>query len=312
MQSLLLSRTTRFSALKDKTIWVTGASSGIGAELVCQLVHAEARHVILSSRRHERLTQVAQTCSQEAPGSPTVLSVLPYDAEATDARITEATVTKAIEMSGKSIDMIFLNAGMYQVKPALQSNIEDTRQIMRVNYESPVELVLTLMRLNGWKERGYGHIVVTASLVSHGGHSLASTYSASKHALRGFFQSLSAEEFQWLRVDFVCPGAVKTNIWNALGNDTVVADDSAKLEVERFVQLMLTGVVGPWVFFHETWISKAPGLMWITLAAYSPLLFHFAIHAFGFARFTVWENSGQLTDSLNLPELVKALWTTGF
>jgi NAD(P)-dependent dehydrogenase (short-subunit alcohol dehydrogenase family) len=317
--SLFRSQQTKFASLRGKTVWVTGASSGIGAELVCQLVEAEVGQVILSASNRERLLQVARECGQRrstTASTPTttttVLSVLPYDAR--DANTTESTVRKALELVADhhSIDVLFLNAGIYQVQPALQTTRHESQKIMRINYETPVELALALMHLDRWKERGYGHIVVTASLVSRGGHSLASTYSASKHALMGYFQSLSTEEFPWLRVDLVCPGAVATNLWNALGKD-VSADERAKVPVRRCVQLMLTGVTGPWLLFYETWISKAPGLLWITLSSYTPRLFHVAIHAFGVARLAIWESTSaagdqRTIDALNLVELITALW----
>jgi len=298
---------TKFASLKGKTIWVTGASSGIGAELVCKLVEAEAGHVILSSRQREKLHEVAQDCGERSTGSSTILSVLSYDAASINT--TEETVARAMELVGKPIDMLFLNSGIYQLKPALQTTIDETRKIMRVNFEAPVELAQTLIHLDTWKERGYGHIVVTASIMSRGAHSLSSTYSASKHALRGYFQSLSTEEFRWLRVDVVCPGAVATNMWNALDKE-LVSDEGAKLRVDRFVRLMLTGVVGPQVLFYETWISNAPGLMWITLSSYTPHLFHLSIHVLGVARLIIWEKGGEVVDALNLPEILWALWKT--
>lgn len=207
---------------------------------------------------------------------------------------------------GKPIDILFLNAGRYQLKPALQTDIEEVRNILRINFESPVELAHTLMTRDMWKDRGQGHIVVTSSLMGRGGHSLSSSYSASKHALRGYFHTLATEEQGWLRVDVVCPGAVSTNMWQALDKD-LLSNEGDKIKVDRLVRLMLTGVVGPYFLFYETWISKFAGILWIFLASYAPSLHHMFIHVLALARLAVWNDSGGQVDELNVPNLLWAL-----
>lgn len=178
---------------------------------------------------------------------------------------------------------------------------------MRVNFEAPVELATTLILLDNWKERGYGHVVVTASIMARGAHSLSSSYSASKQALRGYFQTLSTEEFRWLRVDVVCPGAIATGMWNALDKN-IISDDGEKLLPERFVHLMLTGVVGPQILFYETWISNGPGLLWITLSSFAPNIFHLAIHVLAVGRMAIWEKGGGVEDALHIPDLLRAIY----
>jgi short-subunit dehydrogenase len=232
--------------------------------------------------------------------------VLPYDAASLDT--IEATVRSAMELANnKPIDMLFLNSGRYQLNPALQTPIEETRAILRVNFEAPVELAQTLIQLDSWRERGHGHIVVTASLVAKGAHSLSSSYSASKQALRGYFQTLSTEEFRWLRVDVVCPGAIATDMWNAL-DEKLIADEGEKMSSARFVRLMLTGVIGPQILFYETWISKAPGLLWITLSSFAPHLFHVAIHVLAVGRMAIFEKGGGVEDALNIRDLLRAVY----
>jgi len=260
--------------------------------------------VILSARRSKKLQTVTEDCRKRSTSSPTILSVLSYDAASLNT--TEATVRQAMEIANKPIDMLFLNSGRYQLKPALETPIEETHAIMRVNFEAPVELAQTLIHLDTWKERGYGHIIVTSSVMAKGAHSLSSSYSASKQALRGYFQSLSTEEFRWLRVDVVCPGAIATDMWNALDHQ-VASADGEKMNPIRFVHLMLTGVVGPQLLFYETWISKAPGLLWITLSSFTPNLFHFFIHVLAVGRMAIWEKSGGVDDALYVPDLIWAV-----
>jgi short-subunit dehydrogenase len=205
--------------------------------------------------------------------------------------------------SQKSIQVLILNAGHYQVNPALQTPFQDTHDMMRVNFLAPVQIATSL--LLGWKERGYGHIVVVSSIMARGGHSLASSYVASKQALRGYFLSLSTEEYSWLRVDVVCPGAVATDLWKA---QHVAADHGPTLSVPRVADLLLTGVVGPHALFYETWISRWDGLLWLFLSTYFPNLFALCIHLLGTARMAIWSKTGE--DALHIPKLVLALGET--
>ena len=115
-----------------------------------------------------------------------------------------------------SIDILFCNAGISQ-----RTSVEDTplpmvRKIMEVNFFAPVamaEAVLPLMISNGG-----GRIAVTTSIVGRFGFPLRCAYSASKHALNGFFETLRAENSdKGISVTLVCPGRVRTNIsFNAL------------------------------------------------------------------------------------------------
>lgn len=265
--------------------------------------------MIISARRTDNLKKVADECRLRSPTSPTKISILSYDAA--DPQLTESTVQTAIQQSpNNSIDILFLNAGMYQVQPALETTIEQTRRIMRVNFESPVEITQRLLQLDGWKERGHGHIVCVASIMSRGGHSLASSYAASKHALRGYFHSLSTEEFEWLRVDTVLPGAIANpNFWSALDDDDKIrADEGGFLNVKRCVHLILRGITGPWFLSFEMWIGKGPGLLYAMLSAYTPNLFNASIHIIGVARMAIWNQTGGTYDCLSVPTLVRVLW----
>jgi dehydrogenase/reductase SDR family protein 7B len=287
----------------NQTIWVTGASSGIGAELVCQFAQAQAGHVILSARRVDRMEQVVNKCQSVATTTTTTFSIVPYDA--LDVEATKRTVQEAIDSCPtKSIDMLVLNSGTYQIQPALDTAPEERRRILRVNLEAPMELSQELIQQNQWKTRGHGHLVVISSVMAKGGLSLASTYAASKAALRTYFQCLSAEEFAWLRVNVVLPGATKTELWGQLEQD-VHPDPGTLMTPERVAHLILKAVSGPYVLFYEVWIAKAAGLLYALMSHYTPTMFYFSNHLVALARQSAFEQ-GQM-DMLEMPALIQTL-----
>jgi short-subunit dehydrogenase len=293
LYDLMLPSDRRFvSAYKGKTIWVTGASSGIGAELVCQLVEAEAGRIVLSARRVDKLEQVAKDCSKRANNDErsvsTVLSIVPYDAM--DADSTETVVNKALE--GGSIDMVILNAGIYQVKRALETPQAESRAIMRVNYESVVELFNALVRLDKWKERQSGQVLAISSIAGHFHVGLSSTYVASKHALGAYFHTVQAEESSWLRTSVACPGPVVSDAWNAIGVETTEEIESAKMPVHRAVKLMLTGTIGPSFLFFETWIGNAVIQLLFWVKSHFPTLFHTILQLISRIQLAIWDKDG--------------------
>lgn len=186
------------------TVWITGASSGIGAACACRYA-AEGARLVLTSSSAERLDEVAGKC--RASGAEDVI-VLPYDLSCLND--IDSLVKKAWGAFG-GIDIVMLNAGISQ-----RTNIEDTsmemiRKIMEINYFAPVAIAKAL--LHKMIGRGGGRIAVTTSIAGRFGFPLRCGYSSSKFALYGFFETLQAEYHKdGIKVTFVCPGRVSTNI----------------------------------------------------------------------------------------------------
>lgn len=256
----------------------------------------------------EKLQEVASRCG-ESSSTGTKLSILPYDAAQLD--LVNETVKSALALADNHIDVLILNAGVYQLQPALQTSFTTTQYLMRINFEAPVALTTSLIHQNDWPSRGSdgGHVVAVTSLVARGPQSLTSSYAASKAALRNYMFTLSTEESSWLRVDVALPGATNTELWNSLDNNkssTVVppADDAVKMSSQRVAQLILTGAAGPSLLFYEMWVTKPVGLVWIYLSVYTPTLFHLLIHVIGYIRVQVWNQTG--SDTLDVPTLLKS------
>lgn len=196
---------------KDKVVWITGASSGIGEALVYAF-HSEGARIILSSRSKSELERVWQGCS----GSRNGLHVLPLDLA--DIETLNGKANDVMKLYGH-IDILINNGGVSQRAYAVDTAFDVDERIMRVNFFGTV--ALTKAVLPEMLKRKSGHIVVVSSVMGKFGAPYRSSYAASKHALQGYFDSLRAEVHEHnIKVTLVCPGFIRTNVsFNALHGD---------------------------------------------------------------------------------------------
>lgn len=196
---------------EGKVIWITGASSGIGEALAIQLSAFNTR-LILSSNQDEELMRVKSVLRLK----PEDVYILPLDLNEPDS--LEDKAKEALKAFGH-IDILINNGGISQRSMVMETSIETDRKIMEINYFSGV--ILTKCIMPSMLARGSGHIVAVSSITGKFGFPLRSAYSASKHAIYGFYESLGAEYYdQGIRSTIVCPGRVRTNIsLSALGPD---------------------------------------------------------------------------------------------
>lgn len=196
--------------IANRTVWITGASSGIGEALAHTMSERGAR-LVLSARRAEELDRVRAACTD-----PDRHIVAPLDLSDTDT-LREAAENVHNRMG--PVDIMIHNGGISQRSLAKNTDLSVDRRIMEVNYFGTV--ALTKLVLPSMLERGHGQFVVISSVVGKFGTPKRSAYAASKHALHGFFDSLRAEiHDDGLHVTLVCPGFIKTNVaHNALTDD---------------------------------------------------------------------------------------------
>ncbi|KAJ0062728.1 hypothetical protein NL108_004351, partial [Boleophthalmus pectinirostris] len=194
--------------LKGLVVWVTGASSGIGEELAYQLARCGA-HLILSSRRENELQRVKRHCLQYSNLQDEDILVLPLDL--LERQSHEAKTETAIKYFGH-IDVLINNGGRSQRSLFLETDLEVYHALMELNFLGTVSL--TKQVLPHMTKRGSGSIVTVSSVVGLAGAPLATGYSASKHALQGFFNSLRTELFDYpnILISTVCPGPVQSKI----------------------------------------------------------------------------------------------------
>jgi dehydrogenase/reductase SDR family protein 7B len=189
-------------SFEGQNVWITGASSGIGAALAGAFSAAGAS-LLLSARRAASLEQVRDSLPH-----PENARVLPLDLER--AGDLAGCAAEAERRLGR-VDVFVNSAGISQRSLAKDTRIEVDRRLMEVNFFGPVALMKAL--LPAMRARRSGHIVAISSLVGKFGTPMRSGYAASKHALHGFLDSLRAEAAaDRIAVTLVCPGYVRTEI----------------------------------------------------------------------------------------------------
>lgn len=200
------------SFFKNKRVWVTGASSGIGEALSIAFAERGAQ-VILSGRNEMELNRVSAACSKAGAAS-VLVQLLDLERHESIPGIVEIVLKKV----GK-VDILVNNGGISQRSLALETTLEVDKKLMAVNYFGTV--ALTKAMLPNMLMHQLGHLVTITSLTGKFGSPYRSSYAASKHALHGFFDSLRAELSEaHIKVTLICPGFVRTNVSkNALTGD---------------------------------------------------------------------------------------------
>ncbi|MCK5906170.1 MAG: SDR family oxidoreductase [Flavobacteriales bacterium] len=198
---------------KNKTVWITGASSGIGRALAKRFSKENA-NIILSSRNISELETLKSEI--EIDSNKVVIEALDLTKQDTFKDI----VTKVISEFG-SIDLLINNGGISQRSLVEETSLDVDRKLMEVNFFGTVALTKAVLPYMLKQEKG--QIAVVTSVVGKFGFPLRSAYSASKHALQGFFDTLRAETHErGILVSIIIPGRIKTNI----SVEAIVADGS--------------------------------------------------------------------------------------
>lgn len=204
------------TAFKDKVIWITGASSGIG-EAVALVLAGHGAKLVLSARRQDALEAVkAACCAAPNNASADKIMVLPLDV--TDDAAQDLAVKAVMDQFGR-IDMLFNNAGISQRSLCVDTDMAVYRKLFEIDVFAQISLTKRVLPIM-LKQRS-GHMVVTASVAGKVGVALRTGYCAAKHAMMGFFDALRAEvDEHGIHVSTVVPGFIKTDISkNALKGD---------------------------------------------------------------------------------------------
>ncbi len=199
---------------KDKIIWITGASSGIGEAVAYEMARAGAC-LILSARRKEELERVKEACIKLGCLADDVL-VLPLDV--TDEVALPKSVATAEAFKGH-IDMLYNNAGISQRSLCIDTDMATYRRLFEVDVFG--QIALTKAVLPSMLKRGSGHLAITASVAGKIGVKQRTGYCAAKHAMMGFFDALRAEVSKYgIFVTTITPGYIRTAISeNAITGD---------------------------------------------------------------------------------------------
>ena len=198
-----------------QAVWITGASSGIGAAMARALA-TDGAHLILSGRNAAALEEVAADCGNAL--------VLPFDVG--DAAARDAAVATAWEWAhGRSggVDMLVNNAGLSQRSLAVDTAFSVYEHIVGIDLLAPIALTQAL--LPRMAERGEGRFVMMSSVAGKVGVPMRTAYCAAKFGLIGYADALRAETAHLgLKVHVIAPGSVRTNV----SRNAMTADGSLR------------------------------------------------------------------------------------
>jgi short-subunit dehydrogenase len=196
--------------MKEKIIWITGASSGIGEALAYEL-NKNGNTLILSARRKDALELVKGNCT--FPDKVTILPLDLYDFDSLPNKVKEA-----IALHGK-VDVLINNGGISQRSLIAETKFEVFKKMIDVNYLGTIQLTNCLLPY--FIAQKQGHYVTVTSLMGKFGSPYRSGYCGAKHALHGYFDVLRMEhEKDNIDVTLICPGFIQTNVAkNALTAD---------------------------------------------------------------------------------------------
>lgn len=223
-------------------------------------------NLILSARNEAKLQEVKNEI-----GDPERVQALPLDLN--DAESFPSIVEQAWGLFD-GVDILIHNGGISQRSLVAETPLSVDRSIFETNYFGTVGLTKCLLPY--FQRRKSGHFVVVTSVVGKFGTAFRSSYSGSKHALHGFFESLRVEHYEEnIRVSLICPGFVNTDVSiNALTADGSMQGTKDKataggLDPDLFAKKAIRAisrqkrevVIGGWLEVLAVYIKRfIPGL----------------------------------------------------
>ena len=185
---------------EPQSIFITGASSGLGSHLALEYAQ-NGRTLHLCGRNKERLEASAQSCRKKGA------KVFTYIFDTTDEKAATKAITQAFKRT--PLDLVIANAGVSAGVIGMPENTEATRKIMTTNIFGTLNTVLPALEL--MKKRHKGHIALIASLAGYRGMASCPAYSASKAAVKAFGEALYGQQKpKRIHITTICPGFIET------------------------------------------------------------------------------------------------------
>lgn len=190
-----------------KSALITGASKGIGRAIALRL--AGEYDVVALARSAGEL----ESLRGEIEGVGGRCRVI--QADLADGAAAERA------LAGIACDVVVNNAGVGVLKPFLQLTPEEWHRMVDVNLNALYHVTRAV--LPGMVERGHGHVIVIGSIAGRSAFVGGSCYTATKHAVMGFTESLMLEvRDRGVKVSVVNPGSVRTEFGGTPGKDWAI------------------------------------------------------------------------------------------
>ena len=180
-----------------KTIWITGASSGIGKSLALKFAN-EGWQVAASARREDLLNQLSESNQ----------NISPFPLDVTSRENCEKIFEK-IKNKFENIDTCFFSTGTWDPKKEKEINIDQMKKVMEVNFFGTLNCIKAVEMY--FKEKKNGNISIVSSIAGYRGLPNSTGYGASKAALNNLAESLYFDFGRYnVRVSLISPGFIKT------------------------------------------------------------------------------------------------------
>ena len=183
--------------MNNKTIWITGASSGIGKALAIKFAQ-EGWKVAISARRENLLKEISKSQNN--------IDYFPLDV----TNIEKCkTVFNDVKKKLGDVNISVFCTGIHDPKSEKKLNLEKVRKIMEVNFFGAVNSINAVY--DYYKDKKSGQISIVSSVAGYRGLPAAGAYCASKSALSSFAESLYFDfKRDNVRISLVSPGFIKT------------------------------------------------------------------------------------------------------
>ncbi|XP_077290720.1 dehydrogenase/reductase SDR family member 7 [Arctopsyche grandis] len=264
---------TSIDSLRGKVIWITGASSGIGEGLALTCAKVGAK-LVLSARREEELKRVKKECIAISNGKLIDADILVLPMDISDIKSHQKLFDNVLDAFGK-LDILVNNAGKSQRALWEDIEVEVDRSLFELNVFGLVNL--TRIAVKYFLSRGEGHVAVTSSTAGIMGVPFSGSYTASKHAIHGYFNSLRTEKFtKNLKITVFCPGPTFTNFLQESFTSKIdekygqsVQSNDKRMTAERCGYLFAVALANK---IEESWAAVFPIILLSYLNIYFPNL----------------------------------------
>ncbi len=239
-------------------VLITGASSGIGAELARQLA-ADGCRLALAARRADRLETLAEELRKESNAD-----VLTHPTDVAQPSQVAFLVEKTRERFGR-LDVLVNNAGVLLMQPFLDMSAGDMQYLLNVNLWGPIHAIRAAAPVMA--EQGSGHIIQVGSGVSRRGLPFMAMYSATKFALAGLTEGLRLElKAKGIHFTTVYPGGVDTEMPASVDMSKLppnyprhagmrISTARAARAIRKAIKCRPLEVYVPWWVRYASWLS---------------------------------------------------------
>jgi len=183
--------------MNDKTIWITGGSTGIGRALALKFAN-NGWNVAVSARRENLLRELEKSNQ----------NIFPYPLDVTN-KDNCRDVFQNINAKFKNIDISFFSTGTWDPKKEKDIDVEQIENVMKVNFFGTLNCIKSVEEY--YRKRGSGHISIVSSIAGYRGLPNSTGYGPSKSALNNLAESLYFDFKRYgVRVSLISPGFIKT------------------------------------------------------------------------------------------------------